>query len=88
MADVVQQLISPTAISKLTLLNGSNRLDAVNYPIGLGGFVDRRTNTVYGNWTLGLTNFNSTNAAQTIYVPASGPPALYRLRFPFAWSWP
>jgi phospholipase/lecithinase/hemolysin len=88
MADVVQQLISPTTISKLALLIGSNRLDAVNYPIGLGGFVDGGTNTVYGNWTLGLTNCNSTNAAQAILVPASGPPAFYRLRFPFAWSWP
>jgi phospholipase/lecithinase/hemolysin len=88
MADVAQQLISPPTLSRLAPLNGSNRLDVVNYPIGLGGFVDGRTNPAYGNWSLALTNFNSTNAVQSIFVPAPGPPAFYRLRFPFAWTWP
>jgi len=86
-ADVAQQLVSPVNISKLTSLNGSNRLDLANVPIGLNGFVDARTNLALGNWTQ-LTNFNSTSATQTIFVPASGQQRFYRLRFPFAWSWP
>jgi hypothetical protein len=88
MADVAQQLVSPITINKVISLNGSNRLDLANVPIGLNGFVDGRTNLFYGNWTLNLTNFNSTSATQTIFVPASGFQRFYRLRFPFAWSWP
>jgi phospholipase/lecithinase/hemolysin len=87
LADTVQQLISPVKISNLTWLNGSNRLDLANVPIGLNGFVDRRTNLVSGTWT-SVTNVNSTSTAETIFVPASGPQQFYRLRFPFAWSWP
>ena len=51
MADVAQQLISPVRITNLTLLNGSNRLDVANMPIGLNGFVDGSTNLVLANWT-------------------------------------
>jgi hypothetical protein len=87
MADVAQQLISPVKISDLTSLNGSNRLTVATLPIGLNGFVDGRTNLALGNWTQ-RTNFNSTSATQAIFVPASGPRQFYRLRFPFAWSWP
>jgi phospholipase/lecithinase/hemolysin len=86
-ADTIQQMISPVRISNLTSLNGSNRLDLANVPIGLNGFVDGRANVVSGNWT-SATNINSTSATQTIFVPASGPQRFYRLRFPFAWSWP
>ena len=87
MADVAQQLISPVRITNLTLLNGSNRLDVANMPIGLNGFVDGSTNLVLTNWVT-QANFNSTNATQAIFVPVSGPLWFYRLRFPYAWSWP
>ncbi len=87
MADVAQQLISPVRITNLTLLNGSNRLDVANLPIGLNGFVDGNTNVVFTNWVTQAT-FNSTNATQAIFVPVSGTPWFYRLRFPYAWSWP
>ena len=87
MADVAQQLISPVRITNLTLLNGSNRLDVANIPIGLNGLVDGNTNVVFTNWVT-QANFNSTNATQTIFVPPSGTPWFYRLRFPYAWSWP
>jgi hypothetical protein len=87
MADVAQQLISPVKISNLTSLNGTNRLTVANIPIGLNGFVDGKTNLVLGNWTQ-LTNFNSTSPTQAIFVSASGRQQFYRLRFPFAWSWP
>jgi len=88
MADVAQQLASPAHISKVTWLNGSNRLDVANIPVGRNGSVEGRTNLVLGSWTV-VTNFNSTSAAQAIFVPASGPRWFYRLRFPsFAWSWP
>jgi phospholipase/lecithinase/hemolysin len=87
MADVAQQLISPARINNLTLLNGSNRLDVARLPIGLSGFVNGRSNLALGSWN-SVTNFGSTNATQTIFVPASGPLRYYQLRFPFAWSWP
>ena len=89
MADTAQQLISPVAISKLTSLNGSNRLDGANIPLGLNGSVVGSTNVVLSlsNWPT-VINVNSTNAVQSIFVPASGSPQFYRLCFPFAWSWP
>jgi phospholipase/lecithinase/hemolysin len=84
-ADVVQQLLSPVQISELTSLNGSNQLDMANVPIGRNGFVNGSTDLV--NWT-SVTNINSTNATETIFLPASGPLQFYQLSFPFAWSWP
>jgi phospholipase/lecithinase/hemolysin len=87
MADVVQQLISPARISQLTLLEDDNQLNVTNMPIGLNGFVDGTTNLALANWVTQV-NFNSTNSTQSIFVPASGPLWFYRLRFPYAWSWP
>lgn len=71
MADVAQQIISPVKIGKLTLLNGTNRLDVVNAPIGLNGFVVGSTNLAQGNWTA-VTNgaFNSTSLTQSVFVVA------------------
>ena len=86
-ADVVQQLISPVRISQLTAFNGSNRLDMANVPIGQNGLVIGRTNLVLGNWTTNAT-FVSSNATQSVYVPASGPQWFYRLKFPYSWTWP
>jgi phospholipase/lecithinase/hemolysin len=88
MADVVQQLISPVQITNLTLLDDENQLDVANMPIGLNGFVDGTTNLAPMNWVT-QANFNSTNATQAVFVPASDSQQMfYRLRFPFAWSWP
>jgi phospholipase/lecithinase/hemolysin len=87
LADVVQQLISPVRISRITAAGGSNRLDVANIPIGRNGVVEARTNLALGSWTT-VQTITSTNATQTIFVPASGPLRYYRLRFPFAWSWP
>jgi phospholipase/lecithinase/hemolysin len=83
--DVVQQLISPVQISRITSLTSSNRLEVANLPIGRNGFVDGSSNLV--SWTPQQT-ITSTNAKQTIFVHASDPLKFYRLRFPFAWSWP
>jgi hypothetical protein len=79
---VVQLLTSPPRISKITWLNGSNRLDVANMPVGLPGSVEARTNLVVGSRTNAI-NFNGTSATQTIFVPASGPQQFYRLLFPF-----
>jgi phospholipase/lecithinase/hemolysin len=126
MADVVQQIVSPVQISQLLALNGSNRLDILNYPAGLGGFVDGSTNLALAKWT-SVTNITSTNVTQSLFVIApplpadfgsggsggsggggGGPPPpgsttgsntnslasdnafaqFYRLRFPYAWTWP
>jgi phospholipase/lecithinase/hemolysin len=69
MADVVQQVVSPVQISQLTVLNGSNRLDMANIPIGLNGFVDGSTNLALANWT-SVTNFNSITTMQSVFVIA------------------
>jgi phospholipase/lecithinase/hemolysin len=87
MANTVQQLISPVRISQLTAFNGSNRLDMANVPIGQNGLVIGRTNLVLGNWTTNAT-FVSSNATQTVYIPASGPQWFYRLKFLYSWTWP
>jgi phospholipase/lecithinase/hemolysin len=66
-ADVVQQIISPVQIGQITAFNGSNRLDVVNYPAGLGGFVENTTNLTQTSWTA-LQNITSTNTAQSFFV--------------------
>jgi phospholipase/lecithinase/hemolysin len=87
MADTAQQLISPVQISQLTVLNGSNRLDMANVPIGLNGLVLGSTDLTLTNWA-SVTNFSSTNATQSVFVTPSGPVQFYRLKFPFVWTWP
>ena len=66
-ADVAQQLISPVQISQLTVLSGSNRLDVVNVPVGLNGFVDGITNLASAIWTP-VQNFSSVNTNQAIVI--------------------
>jgi|SRR6185369_16648778 len=70
MADVAQQIISPVKIAKLAPLNGGNRLDLANIPIGLNGFVEGTTNLTLIDWT-GVTNIASTSSAQSIFVNAA-----------------
>jgi phospholipase/lecithinase/hemolysin len=86
-ADYVQQLISPARISMVTSLGSSNRLDIVNFPAGLNGFVDGATNVTLPNWQ-SLQSFTNNSTAFSIFLPMSGPQHQYRLRFPYAWSWP
>lgn len=66
-ADVVQQVISPVQINQIIALDGSNRLDVVNVPVGLNGFVDNSTNLAPANWAA-LQNITSTNATQSVFV--------------------
>jgi phospholipase/lecithinase/hemolysin len=107
-ADTVQQLISPAQISQIATLVKSNRLDVVNLPVGLNGFVEGSTNIMQVNWAT-LQNVTSSTTAQSFFVPLPAPvnypafdggglppggtPVLtalqfYRVRFPFAWTWP
>ncbi len=86
-ADVVQQILSPVKIGQITPLAGSNRLDIVNYPSGLNGFVNGATNLALTNWTA-VQSFSSTNLTTSVFVPVAGPRWFYRLYFPYAWSWP
>ena len=89
MADVANQLLSPTAIRQVTRLTGSNRLDVVNMPLGLPGYVYGGTNlTNFAGWT-SLTNFSSLTATQAVFVPpATDDLQFYRLTFTNSWSWP
>jgi phospholipase/lecithinase/hemolysin len=84
-ADVAQQALAPVRIDGLTPAGVTNQLSLANVPIGLGGFADVSTNLV--NWTP-AQSFSSTSLVQTVTVPSAGDAASYRLRFPFAWSWP
>jgi outer membrane lipase/esterase len=68
-ADVAQQIISPVVISKLTVGKGSNRLDVVNVPVGLNGFVESSPNWALANWAF-VTNFSGTTMAQSLAVNA------------------
>ena len=86
-ADYVQQFISPVQISWITPFVGSNRLDAVNFPAGLNGFVDGATNISLPNWQ-SLQSFTNAGTTFSIFLPVSGPQHHYRLRFPYAWYWP
>ncbi|HLX94438.1 MAG TPA: hypothetical protein VKU37_01700 [Verrucomicrobiae bacterium] len=85
MVDVVQQLIAPPQIRQITSQNGTNQLNLTNVPVGLNGVVNGSTDFV--GWT-SVTNFNSTNSVQPVFIPITGPLWFYRLNFPFAWTWP
>lgn len=86
-ADVAQQLISPVRISGIALLAVSNRLDVVNYPAGLNGFVEGCTNLAGTNWSA-MVGIAGTDTAQSVFVLPAGAAQFYRLRFPYAWSFP
>jgi phospholipase/lecithinase/hemolysin len=89
-ADLVEQMISPTTISKVAPLgNGSNRLDIINVPIGRSGVVNASTSLTnhFTNWST-VQSVTSTTNSQSVFVPASGPREFYRLSFPFNWTWP
>lgn len=84
-ADKAQSVLTPSRLTNVTPVNGSNQLSVVNLPLGLGGFVESSTNLL--NWSQ-TQSFNSSNVSQTIVVPVSGPKQFYRLRFPYVWNWP
>lgn len=91
MAGVAQQLISPAKIGQLTTFPGSNRLDLVNVPVytnsPLNGLVLASTNLASGNWTTNLA-FSTTNTSQSVWATNASPQSFYRLKFPYAWTWP
>jgi len=87
MAGTAKQLIAPVQVTNVASFGGSNQLSMANVPIGPNGIVQGSTNLALTNWTT-VTNFNSTNSAQSVFVPISGPLEFYRLSFPFASSWP
>lgn len=87
LANLTQQLISPAQVGQITSVNGSNRLDLVNVPVGQNGLVLVSSSLVSGSWMTNTT-FLSTNATQSVLVPDSGPWQFYRLSFPYSWTWP
>jgi phospholipase/lecithinase/hemolysin len=87
MAGVARQLIAPVEIDEITSQNGTNQLELANVPVGLNGVVLGSTNLALTNWST-VTNFNSVNTEQSVFVPISGPMQFYRLKFPFTWTWP
>ena len=87
MAGIARQLIAPPQITRITSQSGTNQLLLTNIPVGLNGVVLGSTSLVLTNWTT-VTNINSTNTVQPVFVPVSGPMWFYRLTFPFSWTWP
>ena len=85
MAEVVQLLLSPARINGIQPEIDRFRLEVTNLPIGRKGFVDASTNFV--DWPA-VTNIVSNQADEVVFVPTTGSAGFYRLRFPFAWSWP
>ena len=87
MANLTQQLISPARIGEVTPVDGGNELDLINVPIGQNGLVLGSTGLEQPGWSTNAT-FISTNAEQSVFVPAYDPQCFYRLSFPFSWTWP
>jgi len=87
MANLTQQLLAPAQIGNVTPDNGGNWLDLVNVPIGQNGLILGSTGLEQPTWTTNAT-FISSNATQSVFVPAYGPQCFYRLSFPFSWTWP
>jgi phospholipase/lecithinase/hemolysin len=85
MADSVQQLLSPVALGDIQTLDGTNQLTVVNNPIGRAGFLEGSTN--YMNW-IQRASVPTNNATESVLLPASGRMEVYRLRYPFGWTWP
>ena len=69
MACMAQQLISPVKIGKIIPMEGSNRLDLVNLPIGMGGNIENSTNMAQSSWSL-VTNFTCSASKQSLFVVA------------------
>jgi phospholipase/lecithinase/hemolysin len=67
-ADFCQQYLSPVRIATLKQVNGSNRLDVANMPIGLSGCLDNSTNLTTASWTL-VTSFTGLAGSQSLFVP-------------------
>ncbi len=84
-ADVTLQLLAPARITALEPLGASNQLTSASLPIGLSGWVEESTDLVHWNSAAFLS---STSDSEIVLLPADSPARFYRLRFPFAWSWP
>lgn len=87
LADYVQQLIAPVRIGSIAVRGASIRLEAVNVPIGRNGAVEASADVQAPNWVT-VHPFPSTNATVSVWISSSGPRQLYRLCFPFSWTWP
>jgi outer membrane lipase/esterase len=87
LADTAQQVISPVRIASIAPSSQMTSLWIENVPIGLNGYVEGSTNLA--GW-LQMQTCTSSNTSQgvTVPVPALEATQFYRLRFPFAWSWP
>ena len=86
-ADETQEFISPTLVTNMTIVTGGCQMSVMNVPVGLNGIVEGVQELLQTNWTA-QASFSSTNANQNIFVSGTGPQWFYRLRFPYAWSWP
>ncbi len=75
MGDLAVQMVAPVQFAQMAVLSDStqatctNRLDIINMPVGLNGFVDGTTNIGQANfaWTT-VTNISSTSPNQSVFV--------------------
>jgi len=85
LADTVQNVVSPPRVHTTTAASEGVQLQLTDLPVGLNGILDGSTNFL--DWA-SAASFNSTNVTQSVLVPVGQTNWFYRLRFPFAWSWP
>ncbi|HTB84262.1 MAG TPA: SGNH/GDSL hydrolase family protein [Candidatus Sulfotelmatobacter sp.] len=86
-ADTVQQMLSPAVLAGITPVNGSNRIDAVNLPVGMNGTILYATNVSQITWLTNST-FSATNLTQSLFVNPTNSARFYSLKFPWQWTWP
>jgi phospholipase/lecithinase/hemolysin len=84
-ANIAHQSLTPVRWTNIARLTGSNRLDAVNLPIGQAGFIEAGTN--FTQWSAALA-ISPTNSSQSFFLVPSGPQQFYRQRFTHDWAWP
>jgi phospholipase/lecithinase/hemolysin len=72
MACIAQQLVSPVQIG-MAQMGDLNRIDMINVPVGMNGFLENSTNLATG-WTV-VTNFSSPALAQSLFITAPPLPA-------------
>jgi phospholipase/lecithinase/hemolysin len=86
-ADTAQQMLSPPLLTSLTPVNNSNRIDAVNLPVGINGTILYATNLSQTTWLTNST-FSATNVTQSVFVSPTNSARFYTLKCPWQWSWP
>ncbi|MDR3459187.1 MAG: SGNH/GDSL hydrolase family protein [Verrucomicrobiae bacterium] len=83
----VQESIAPAQLTGIAPVDSNYRLDLVNVPVGLNGTVLYATNVTSAAWLTNST-FSSLTLTQGVLVTPTNSQRFYRVKFPYAWTWP